>query len=224
MALRVFGGFKTAVLLVAAMSWLAISASAQEEYEMYENRKFYGGLVLGGNFAQVDGDNFAGYHKVGLNVGATMFMKLDEHVAASVEILFSQKGSRAKEPQQLLAGTYIKSYGIDMNYAEVPVLINYFDKRKSHFGGGFSYSRLASVNEYITEVPPPNPPIAVTSYPFKKDDINLLLSGSLHLYKGLFFNVRFQYSVVSIRNKIPTNYARAAQYNNLWTMRLIYLF
>jgi hypothetical protein len=209
--------------VVIASLTLAVSRShAQEGFEMYEDRTFYGGLVLGTNFVQVDGDNFAGYHKVGLNAGGLVYIKLDEHVAGSIEVLFSQKGSRAKQPQQLISGVYINKYGIDLNYAEVPVMINYFDKHMSHFGAGLSYSRLANANEYITTNPPAN--YNLEQYPFKKSDLNFLLSGSLHLHKGFFLNLRFQYSVLSIRDKISTNYIRAAQFNNVWTVRVVYLF
>jgi hypothetical protein len=99
-------------------------------------------------------------------------------------------------------------------------MINYFDSRKSHFGGGFSYSQLASSNEYMNAnytIP------KLSDYPFKKQDINLLLSGSLHMYKGFFLNLRFQYSLLSIRDNVP-GITRGAQYNNLWALRVMYLF
>ena len=209
------------VILLLFVGILYCTPLLAQEDEMFENRTFYGGLILGGNFCQVDGDNFAGFHKVGLNAGGVVYIKLDQHIAASMEVLFSQKGSRATTPQVLASGFYILKYGIDLNYAEVPIMINYFDKRKSHFGGGLSYSQLASSNEYITT----NPPTAydLSKYPFKKSDLNLLLSGSLHLYKGFFLNLRFQYSLISIRNTVP-NVTRGAQFNNLWAVRVMYLF
>jgi hypothetical protein len=148
---------------------------------------------------------------------------MDEHVAASMEVLYSQKGSKSKEPQLLAAGYYINTYGVTLNYGEIPVMINYFDDHKNHFGGGFSYSRLGSSKEYITTTPPPATPFREHDYPFKKSDINLLLGGSLHVYKGFFLNLRFQYSLLSIRNNVP-NITRGAQFNNLWTIRVMYLF
>ena len=211
---------KVLVLLLAILPGIHSVALAQKDFEMYENRTFYGGLILGANFTQVDGDNFAGYHRVGLNTGGVVYIKMQEHAALSMEVLFSQKGSRSKDPQITAAGQYITKYGIDLNYAEVPVMINYFDSRKSHFGAGFSYSQLATSNEYMNaNFPVPD----LSKYPFKKSDINFLLSGSLHMYKGLFFNLRFQYSILSIRDNVP-NVTRGAQYNNLWTVRLVYLF
>ncbi|MCF8450837.1 MAG: PorT family protein [Taibaiella sp.] len=197
------------------------SAIAQSYY-IEDERTFYGGLIAGTNFTQVDGDNFAGYHKVGFNLGGIVYTKLDEHLAASMEVLYTQKGAKSKDFFTISPGMYITNYGITLNYAEVPLMLNYFDKRKSHFGAGVSYSRLGTVKEYITTSPAQN--VNLNDYPFKKSDYNLLLSGNLHCWKGLFLNMRFQYSLISIRDKTPNNYGRGEQYNNVVSIRLMYLF
>ena len=198
---------------------------AQSSYYVEEQRVFYGGLVGGVNFAQVDGDNFAGYHKVGINVGGIVYAQLAEHVALSLEILYSQKGSKSDNAiftnvngQKVV----IANYGININYAEIPVMINYFDKRKSHFGIGLSYGQLVSGTENLTT--DPVIPIDLTKYPFKKSAIDFLAGVQLHLVKGLFLNVRFQYGIIPLRTNIPPDFSRATQYNNMFVLRLMYLF
>lgn len=216
------------LLTVSRLSFLllmlaaGVRAYAQSSMYLENDRTFYAGLIAGANFTQIDGDDFAGYDKQGLNVGGIVYTKLDEHLAVSLEILYAQKGSKSKYAQELDPGFFITTYGASLNYAEIPVLVNYFDKRKHHFGGGFSYSRLATVKEYITT----NPPQAynLEQYPFKKSDINLILNGDVHLYKGLFLNIRFQYSILPVREKIPQSYTKAPQFNNVWAIRLMYLF
>jgi hypothetical protein len=101
-------------------------------------------------------------------------------------------------------------------------MINYFDKHMHHFGGGFSYSRLGTAREQITIVPAQS--VNLDDYPFKKSDFNFLLGGSLHCWKGFFINMRFQYSIISIRDKTPQNYGRSQQFNNMWVIRMMYLF
>ncbi len=213
--------YKIILILLPAIG-IGCCAYAQSNYYTENERKFYGGLVMGTNFIQVDGDQFAGYNKIGLNVGGIMYLKLSEQLAASMEILYSQKGSKSVQTKTIGTGYAITAYGITLNYAEIPVLINLIDKHKSHFGAGFSYSRLATSSEYITTNPPQV--FDLTKYPFNKSDINWILSGNLHLWKGLYLNGRFQYSLIPIRDKIPQSYAKATQYNNLWVMRLMYLF
>jgi hypothetical protein len=212
---------------------LLTKAAAQNPDSYYEEipRTFYGGLVAGANFSQVDGDNYAGYRKVGINVGGIVYTKFDEHLAASIEILFSQKGSRGHYDQQNNQGIIVQGYNIKLNYAEVPLQLCYFDKRRSHFGGGISIARLVSVKEEGKLINSPNnEQVDFDKYPFKKMDYNFILGGSLHIWQGLFLNARFQYSLVPVRkgaigDKLPPYYSgREEQYNNMWTVRIMYLF
>jgi len=213
---------KLAAAALCLVCLLGCTGSYAQSY--YEDvRTFYGGVECGANFCQVDGDNFAGYHKTGFNVGGIVYTKLDEHVAASIEVLYVQKGSRSKGYFTMSPGQFIVDYGITLNYAQVPIVLNYFDNHKNHFGGGVSYSRLGTSKEYITTSPTPNT-IDLNLFPFKKSDYCLLLNGSLHCWKGLYLNMRFEYSLLSIRDKVPQGYSRGQQFNNVYSIRLMYLF
>jgi hypothetical protein len=210
-------------LLICTGFSTKIYAQNPTSYYIEDPRTFYGGLLLGANLSQVDGDSYAGYHKAGLNVGGIMYAHLADKLAASIEILFSQKGSRGHKLQESGVGNLLTKYIIDLNYADIPIQINYFDRRKSHFGAGFSYSHLITSKEII-ETNPPDPGLQDRNYPFRKSDINFIMGGNLHLVKGLFLNLRFQYSLIAIRKNIPPGYGRAEQFNNMWTVRLMYLF
>lgn len=212
------------ITVIIALWLYAAPAQAQDSY-FDEYRTFHGGLIAGGNFTQVDGDNFAGYAKTGLNVGGIVFFNMDpEHIKGSIEVLYSQKGARSgKDPFRTAPGLYVTDYEIVLNYAEVPFMINYFDAHMHHFGAGFSYARLGTKQERITFYPS-QPVVNLDDYPVKKNDYNLLFGGSFHCWKGFFLCARFQYSLLSIRNKVPQDYGRNQQFNNMWTIRLMYLF
>lgn len=230
--------FSALILFALVLMVKGNVVKAQETWYVEDERTFYAGVLAGANFTQVDGDDFRGYHKVGVNVGGIAYARLDEHLAASLEILFSQKGAKGNIPTELRPyysmGGYVSSihnsanmtnYHLDLNYAEVPVMLNYFDKRKSHFGAGFSYSQLVNSSERFNTDVPLNPPYNQYNYPMKKYDVNLLLSGNLHLWQGLFLNIRFQYSLLPIRKEVDPNLGRPnQQYNNMFTLRLMYLF
>jgi hypothetical protein len=200
---------------------------AQENFYEEQKRVFYGGLVAGANFAQVDGDNFAGYNKIGANIGGIVYAQIKEHIALSIEILYSQKGSKNSQVNVPRTVNYnnkpyeIQTYSINANYAEIPVMINYFDKRKSHFGVGLSYAQSVGITESMTTNP--TAPIDLSQYAFKKYDLEMLAGVQLHLVQGLFLNVRFQYSVSPIRTDYPPGFSRSKQFNNLWVVRLMYL-
>lgn len=196
---------------------------AQNPSNYYEEvpRTFYGGLLGGASFTQVDGDAYAGYNKVGINAGGIIYARLAEHIAASIEILYSEKGARGTFDKPISQDTVMTDYRIRLRYAEVPIQLNYFDRRRSHFGAGFSYSQLITGEE---EIGTNFGPLDATGYPFRKFDVNFLLTGNLHLVKGLLLNARFQYSLFPVRKTHYPGIGRSEQFNNLWIVRLMYLF
>lgn len=193
-----------------------------QDYYLEKERTFLGSVFLGTTLTQVDGDNFKGYYKKGLTAGAGVYTMLGEDVGAGMEILYIEKGSKGNLSKGgATPGLSIKKYGINMRYAEVPVQLFYFDKHKNHFGGGFSYAQLISAKEsFVTD---PVQTFTDKDYPFKKMDINLVFSGNFRLWKGLFINARFQYSLLPVRKKVPAGFGRQEQYNNTIVFRLMYL-
>lgn len=215
---------KITLLSVFLLSCIVHRVQAQSYY-VEDQRTFYGGLVAGGTFSQVDGDNFAGYTKIGATLGGKVYAQLKNKLAASIEILYTQKGSKSNKTQLSNNRAYrINQYDINLNYAEVPIMLNYFDRRKSHFGAGISYSQLISYKESVVTTPAFPDSIDLDDYPFRKFDLNFVLSGSLHLYKGIFLTYRFQYSVIPVRTDIYQEFGRAEQYNNMHVLRLMYIF
>lgn len=199
-------------------------AQNPKNYYVEEPKTFVGGLTGGLNFTQVDGDSYKGYHNIGFNTGVVVYTQLAPGISASLEILFSQKGARSNGSQLSNGGvTVITKQNIKLNYAEIPVQINFFDKKRNHFGAGLSYAQLINSKE---EIVGNNSSIKYDpdQYPFKKMDINMILSGQVHVYKGFFAGIRFQYSMLSIRDKVDLEYGRAQQFNNVFALRLMYLF
>ncbi len=211
-------------LLLVTFGGKEALAQNPKNYYVEDPKTFVGGFVGGANFSQVDGDSYRGYKKVGFNAGAILYAQLKPQLAASIEILYVQKGA-ISNGAQLSRGniTQINKQNISLNYAEIPIQLNYFDQRKSHFGGGFSYAQLIGSKEEIN-VSSSSIKYDPDKYPFKKIDINLVLTGQLHLYKGLFAGLRFQYSMISIRDNVDPLFGRSEQFNNVFALRLMYLF
>lgn len=200
----------------------------QAQFGEDNDHLFAGGLVIGANYTQVDGDNFAGYHRVGLNVGAALFINIGHPVSLSMELLYAQKGARAGLSQlpKLMndQSGVITDYKIRLNYAEIPLLINYFDQKKNNFGAGFSGAYLGSSKETFRDGNGAIFESEAKLFPFKKYDINFVLNGGAHIYKGLMINLRMQYSLLSIRNASNYLTGRQQQYNNIVSTRLMYIF
>ena len=197
---------------------------AQTVYKEQKLRTFSGGFVAGANFSTIDDHDFIHYTKIGANLGGIGFMRFSYRTDLSVEVLFSQKGRNTST----FTGTnkpgldFIKMYD-RLNYIEVPVMINYIDAIKDHFGVGLSYGRLMNYSEkYVTDrnlTVHPSP-----KYVFNQDDIELLAGAEVHLYKNIYLTVRYQYSLLRIRQEGFGGFTSPGQHNNLWALRIVYLF
>lgn len=219
-SLKVFALFL--VLLLARRQ-----AMAQDVFFARENndRTFYGGLTAGTNFSQVDGDGFSGYHKVGLNVGALVYVPFDPTFGASMELLYSRKGSLEKQYTEDAGGVgYLLYYKLRMNYVEVPVMLHLADVRHIQYGLGLSYGRLISSKEEAETYVPVN--LDPSLYPFRKDDLSFLADIRYRFYKGWSVNLRYSRSLRSVRDAahIPAGYGSGGEYHNLFSLRLVWLF
>lgn len=189
-------------------------------------RLFEGRLVGGVNFTQVDGDNYNGYHKVGINTGAMVFVNLPGKVAVSTELLYSMKGARgAQVRESYYVGTYFDKYYVNLNYIEIPVAIHYKQFPFLDFEAGVSYGRLIVSKEWgYADVPVVIDP--VYNY-FNNSEVSILGGANLRIGKKMYANARFQYSVSTIRPypRIPQHYYLYPQHqtNNVVTLRLMYV-
>ena len=77
-----------------------------------------GGLSLGPNFCQIDGDFYKGFNKIGISAGGYAWYDFNDNVGLQVEILYNTKGARANT-----GGSGI--YHSRLNYIDVPVLANF---------------------------------------------------------------------------------------------------
>jgi len=96
-------------------------------------------VPVGFNFTQVDGDDLAGYNKVGLNTGIGTMIVLGEieQFETGFEILYSQLGSNtsSRSPNQIK---------LAFDYASIPIYFNYKDKGKGYIGTGVVINRMVN--------------------------------------------------------------------------------
>lgn len=180
-----------------------------------------GGLALGFNASQVDGDEVFGYHKFGFNTGPFATIPLGKNFSATIETLYNQKGSYQR-PQ--FADSLSGEYQLILNYLDVPVLFQYTDKDVVKFGAGFSWGRLVQFKEWQHgyRINWTNP-----YGPYKTSDFDFLIDVQFKLTRGFYFDFRYAYSVGKIRTRefhnITGTWTRN-QYNNVVALRLVYLF
>ena len=187
-------------------------------------QRFLGGLSAGINLTQVDGDIFYGYSKVGFNVGPMVAVPFGKNRkwSASLELLYSQKGSRHK------GSADSTNYSLRLDYAEVPVLIHFTDKKLISGGVGFSYGQLINYTETKNS-------FYDTLFKYQtglsKRDISVIADVQIRIWSKLWVDLRYQYTMKSNRTVIvdnPVSYPRNPytryQYNNVVTLRFTWVF
>ncbi len=185
---------------------------------------FSGGLVLGSNFSQIDGDAVAGYSKFGVNAGFISEIPITENWIIGFEILFSQKGSATRSSFVSRSGVVGNRFKIIWDYAEIPILIKYRDTRGGlTFGVGASFNRLVR-NKYIEDGLDLTESYFSNSQP-KNLDINAMAEMT-YMFSDFFgLNLRTGYSLFSQRQDLANSrFRNAGQFNNVVSLRTIFLF
>ena len=105
-----------------------------------------GELFLGGNLAQVDGDECFGYKRFGVHAGAGALVPITNWMDVGLEVLFNQKGAY-KRNAITSNSTFPYAYNLRLNYAEIPLMLYLTDKDRYSIGIGFSYGRIVGLDE-----------------------------------------------------------------------------
>jgi len=192
-------------------------------------QQIQGAVIAGGNLSQVDGDEIFGFNKIGFNGGLAAMAPIGKNFQLSIEILYSKKGSNQGQQYKdvdSIGNVTTGEYKLNLNYLEVPVLFMYNDKDVITGGVGFSYARLVSIREY--EHGQRVETTTLNGGPYNRNDFNILADVRFGIYKKLKFNLRYSYSLTSLRTRefedLLGNTWSRNQFNNTITFRLIYMF
>ncbi|MCX6281735.1 MAG: porin family protein [Bacteroidetes bacterium] len=184
-------------------------------------QRFLGGISVGANFTQVDGDQFYGFRHVGLNIGPMAILPFgkNKNWSVSMELLYSQKGSYHKGSTD---STY---YRLNLDYIDIPLMFHFTDKKIISAGVGICYGQL--INKSESTLPDS---IMVPNSNFLPYDLSALGEVSVRLWNRLWINVRYQYSMMNLRTvtfkdpNIQGDTWTRNQYNNVISLRLTYIF
>lgn len=206
------------------------AAPAKKDNTYVPSMHIRGGVILGINASQIDGDDYAGYHKVGLNLGFYGQIPVSKVFFVSTEILYSQKGSKSPtyEGQPL-------EYQINLQYAEIPVLLHFQDKKAFNVGVGLAYARLLKEEEWYKQNPnppiefcqgkPSNPSTLPLSFVCLHRSDYLVVADANYLpIKNLAINIRFAYSMAPFGYRGSSNFINRGMYTNMLSFRLMWIF
>ena len=187
-------------------------------------QRVLGAFSFGMNLTQVDGDEFYGFNKVGLNLGPQVIIPFgkSKNFSVSMELLYSQKGSVHR------GSTDTTNFRLTLDYVEIPLLIKYTDKKAVSGGVGFSYGRLINYKETHNAL---FDSLFQYQNSLSNGDFCVLADIQVKLWSRLWADLRYQYSLASLRtvmvvdpNTYPRNPYTREQYNNVISIRLTWVF
>ena len=152
---------------------------------------FKPGIILGLNAAQVAGDGYGGFHKLGLIAGGLVNTSIAEDWSVQFELYYIKKGSRKiAHPDK---GDY-ESFNLNLNYIEMPLVIRYHHDN-FNFETGLQVARLFSHSVYDSfgETSIVDPQI-------HDWDFGGLIGFSYQYKERAEFNVRLKSSIIPIRD------------------------
>lgn len=216
-----------AVLLVWLLPFRLLLAQDEPDQTKLGIR---GGVIFGMDASQVDGDDYAGYHKVGFNTGFYGQIPVSKMFFFSVEILYAQDGGKSP----VIPGQVLR-YRSQFSYAQIPVLFHFQEKKAVNFGVGFLYGRLVGQKIYADEIEQPDPFLCngrptdtdLLNQEFictGKNDYRVVADANYLFTKNFMVNVRFSYSIVPFGYYGSSNFINRGLYHNVLTFRLMYVF
>ena len=144
------------------------------------------------NASQVDGDQLAGFNKLGLTGGIKVASELQERWDLNIEFLYSQRGSR----QDIFQPQFDPEIRIDLKYIELPVYISFKDwlyedsYYKVSVHGGLSYGRLMSASTF-DQFDEDEAELDLLVDEFNKNDLSWLLGASFYFNENLGLTIRY---------------------------------
>ena len=182
-------------------------------------QRFNGGVLLGGNVSQVDGDTWEGYHKFGFQAGGLVALRVSPHSSFQMELEFFQKGSRKNGDS---TNSALNTYLLRLNYIEIPFLYQYTFAKRFFAEIGPAADILFGSKELVNGFDDPKP------VPLRAVTVSGILGIGGYITSHLKADIRIDYSLMSIRNGTANGYRKmlfeVGQYNNVLALTLYWEF
>lgn len=193
----------------------------QEDFDFRRDGLFKGLFSVGLNACQVDGDQQAGYNRLGFSGGVGVMVRYHRFLSTSVEIHYSMKGAKQRiVPNQNPAAGQL--FQIQLDYIDIPVsLLNVHDKKLVMFSVGLTPSLLVRYKE--RDQAGLDPTIVNPSYITpKRFDLSAFAAFGFVIKQQFYLGAKFSYSVLSMRPPMLNSRSRGT-YNNVINFRFMYI-
>lgn len=151
-----------------------------------------GGISLGANFSQIDGDTDGGFRQVGLSAGGFVRYQLNDKFFLQPEIVYDQLGSRQRQGFFVIRSHHISiplllttNLGLELDDGEQEIQLE----------AGPVIGILLSASERLSGED--------QTVIFRNPDFRAVVGGSYRFSDRWSFNLRYGYSIVSFLRRNP---------------------
>lgn len=189
-------------------------------------QQFSGSILAGVNASQIDGDQLAGFDKIGLTGGIKATIETESIIDYHVEFLYSQRGSR----RDIFNPEYDPDIEISLRYIELPVYVSISDwwqpeleyhKISAH--AGVSYGRLIS-SKAIDNANPDDQSFARLTEFFNQNDLSWFAGATIRFTPNWGATFRYTRGITPLLNPEKHDLDMKRLLNYLITIRLEYTF
>ncbi len=157
---------------------------------------FHGGVLAGITASQVDGDTYSGFDKLGFQGGVFIITPITKGIDARLEIKFTSRGAKNQASEDNTG-----FYKLTLFYIDLPVLAAIKVKQLGSIEFGLIPGYLFAVTgeDDYGKIP------AESLVDFHKFDLGTLLGISFNVSEKIALNLRYSYSIISIRDLESSN-------------------
>jgi len=182
--------------------------------------------MAGINACQIDGDQLAGFDKVGLTGGIKAIVNMESVFDLNVEFLFSQRGSRP----DIFNPDYDPDIEVNLIYAELPVyftLGDWWQEEDQYYKvsaqAGLSYGRLISARTFDYFHSSDQSLDNLVPY-FNNNDLSWLIGVSYRFNSHWGMTGRYTRSIIPLLSPEKHNLAAERLLSYFMTFRTEYYF
>lgn len=157
--------------------------------------------VAGITSAQIEGDELKGFNKWGFTAGVGAMISLSEkdRWQLSLETDYVQRGAYGHHSSQQSADAY-GLYFLRLDYVDIPVTLYWTDPKGGiTLGAGLTYGRLVQQPHGAIRYQPHYLVPDTTDLTFLHNDFSFHIDMRFPIWRGLYFDVRYQQSIIPIK-------------------------
>lgn len=180
--------------------------------------QFKGAVTAGISANQINGDGLAGFRKVGLTAGLSLFYPIKAKLDMGMEFLYTSRGSKAKSGPINSPSDFASTTHLD--YIEVPIFVRIKDWYLEDDDYHKAFLDVGLSTGYLFNVSSDNELFEDDIGNFKKYDLSYLIGIGFGFSKRWSLGLRYTRGIIPVYKLNAPNLPSTVSYN--WNLKVYY--